>query len=180
MMFQFTVILANAGLPMLAVFIPVFAWAIIPVVLIEGVVFRQAMSTSWNRSFANSMIANIISTVAGVPLSWILLVVAQISIGGGGGFLPVGSRSEMTHVLFGQVAWYPPYPLEVLAWLVPRAMLLLILFFFMISTLIEFIVIRKRQQKLQALVILKGVVIANVTTYGLILGWSVYDMYARA
>lgn len=180
MMFPLTVVLSDAGLPMLAVLIPVFVWAIIPIVVIEGFVFRQTMPTSWSRSFGNSVIANLISTVAGIPLSWGLLVAAQINFGGGGGFLPVGSRSEMTHALFGQVAWFPPYPPEVLAWLVPRAVLLLTLFFLVISTLIEFVVVRKRQQQLPALVVLKGVVIANCATYGLILGWSVYNLYTHA
>ncbi|WP_437950001.1 hypothetical protein WME98_03715 [Sorangium sp. So ce296] len=73
--------LANAGIPML-----VFAWpaswiAFVPVVLVEAAVARRVLRLPTREAIKLSLVANAWSTLAGIPITWALLTVLEMTVG---------------------------------------------------------------------------------------------------
>src|SRR5215470_1072766 len=77
-------ILANIGLPMVAVYLP-FAWlALVPIIFIEAGYGARRYHLSFRRAFLAQAIANGFSTVIGIPMTWIAIVLIQVAIVPGG------------------------------------------------------------------------------------------------
>ncbi|WP_437605550.1 hypothetical protein WMF20_31170 [Sorangium sp. So ce834] len=73
--------LANAGIPMI-----VFAWpaswiAFVPVVLVEAAVARRVLRLPTRDAIKLSLSANAWSTLAGIPITWALLTVLEMTVG---------------------------------------------------------------------------------------------------
>lgn len=69
---------ANAGLPMIMIAWPIFWLAFIPIVLIEWAVMRHLLPTISKRSLLwNITLANAVSTVIGIPVTWFALVALE-------------------------------------------------------------------------------------------------------
>ncbi|WP_437995848.1 hypothetical protein WMF26_32130 [Sorangium sp. So ce185] len=72
--------LANVGIPML-----VFAWpaswiAFVPVVLVEAAVARRVLRLPTREAIKLSLAANAWSTLAGIPITWALLTVLEMTV----------------------------------------------------------------------------------------------------
>ncbi len=74
---------ADAGLPMIAMIMPAFALAIIPIVVIESIYISKKLQLPGKAVGKTVTISNLVSTVIGIPLTWFLLVVIQMATGGG-------------------------------------------------------------------------------------------------
>ena len=61
---------ADAGIPMIALGIPFFILALIPVILIEASIYRKQLGITFKKSIKGSTLANLSSTLVGYPLSW--------------------------------------------------------------------------------------------------------------
>jgi hypothetical protein len=68
---------ANAGLPMLLVIWPLAFAGIIPVIAVEAWVVRRGTGVSWRVSLWEMTKANLVSTLVGLPLTWIALVALE-------------------------------------------------------------------------------------------------------
>jgi len=76
--------LANIGLPMVAVYLP-FAWfALIPIIFIEALYGARRYHLSFSRALLAQAIANGFSTVIGIPMAWFAIVLVQVVIVPGG------------------------------------------------------------------------------------------------
>jgi len=74
-------LLANMAVPTL---IPHLFWgvcALIPVILIETPFVRRHFRVPFRRALSLSAIANVISTLVGIPVAWLLFVILTIPIG---------------------------------------------------------------------------------------------------
>src|SRR5688500_6765144 len=69
---------ANIGLPMIAVFLPPLWIALVPIVLVESVVVSRGTGAPFQRSLGAVALANIVSTVIGVPLMWFVLATIEL------------------------------------------------------------------------------------------------------
>lgn len=132
-----TVALANVGLPMLAIVLPLSVPAFIPVVAIESWVVRRALNVSWRVAVTQMMKGNFFSTLIGIPLAWVASVVIEFLLA----FLVVnaaGSKSypppgvgEIGSVILS-APWLGPFE-EGGYWVLPLAMIVLLVPFFFAS-----------------------------------------------
>lgn len=65
-------LLANAGLPMLAVYLPSLMLALLPVVFVEWLVAERLFAFDRPRAFRDVLLANLFSSLLGIPLLWFL------------------------------------------------------------------------------------------------------------
>jgi hypothetical protein len=128
-------LVADAGIPMIAAVWPVGCLMFLPVVLIESFVAIKSLGLGFRRSIVVTAAANAVSTLAGIPLTWIALVVVQI-VTGGGTFRPINAPFQRFLAVFSSAAWLPPYEYD-LCWMIPLAAILLCIPFYFVSVLIE-------------------------------------------
>ncbi|MEM8757013.1 MAG: hypothetical protein AAGF47_04440 [Planctomycetota bacterium] len=132
--------LANAGLPMIVVWVPGLFLAFIPIVLAEATVYRLLHKGEIVRWLARVSAANVASTLLGVPLTWLALVILQMNTGGGGA-LPLDTTIDRLIATVLHSPWVVPYQHD-LHWLFPAAGLFLTLPFLIVSVMLEHLVIR--------------------------------------
>ena len=106
--------LANAGVPMLLVYAPVLAAAFVPIVVIESTLVTWLCDVRVGRAFWTVSVANLVSTVVGVPLTWLALVLIPMLTGGG------GAHGVGPQAVTWQAPWLIPYE-EELHWMIPAA-----------------------------------------------------------
>ncbi len=116
-------------------------------------------------------ISNLVSTLAGVPLTWLLLVLVQMVAGGGGAFGLDTMLGKVLSVTF-QAAWLIPYESE-LYWMIPVAGLVLLVPFFFVSWWSEYLVTKKILQDHPAQTVKVVVRNANIITYTLLVLWPI-------
>lgn len=131
-----TLVLANAGVPMLMVYGPVLLLALIPIIMIETEIINQSARLGFGAMLWRVGVANALSTLVGVPLTWLALVVIQLITGGG---TPHGVG---WHSVIWQAPWLIPHE-EDLHWMIPAAGLVLTVPFWLVSVLIESMVLAK-------------------------------------
>ena len=137
-LFAATPAAANAGLPMLAVVLPELLLLLIPTIVIEAQILISWLGLRHGRAFAMSTLANLASTLVGVPLTWMLLRQIEI-VTLGDELVPIDSLWDAVVVGVLQAPWVPDsgrltVMVVTLAWLM--------LVFFAISCLFEWAVIR--------------------------------------
>lgn len=124
------ILIANAGVPMLLVYGPVLLIALLPIVLIETAIIDRKARVGYLKMGRRVLVANAVSTLAGVPITWVALVLLQMLTGGG------TAHGVGLHAVTWQAPWLIPYE-DDLNWMVPAAALVLTLPFWFVSVLIE-------------------------------------------
>lgn len=159
----------DAGVPMIMLAYPGMIALLIPIVLIEMLVSARRLKLEFKKTFWFTSVSNLGSTLVGIPLTWLLLVVLQMSTGGGSGnysiYTPLGKILSVTW----QAAWLLPIDSE-LYWMVPCAMFVLLVPFFFASWLSEFgiAILFLRKSNIEIKSIRKTVFWANAASYGLL------------
>jgi hypothetical protein len=77
------VLLANTGVPMIAVQLPVMAIALLPIVLVEAAIYLRLGGTSWSSAWRGSLLANAVSTFIDIPIAWFVQLMILMLVGGG-------------------------------------------------------------------------------------------------
>lgn len=162
---------ANAGVPMLFLAMPAFLISLVPIIAIETLYISKSLRLPFGQSLKTVSISNVASTIIGVPLTWLLLVVIQMVTGGGGAY---GIDSVMGKVLAvtWQAPWLIPYE-DDLNWMIPVAGLVLLVPFFFASWWSEYFVSKKINKSLPSLNIRDKVRNANLITYSLLAAWPI-------
>lgn len=127
--------IANIGLPMLIVYWPALLIGILPIVWIETAWISKCTRLGWKKIVVTVLSANLLTSVLGVPLTWVLLAGLQMITGGGSffGFFPL------------EVTWQAPWLMpddENLFWKIPIAACVLSVPFWASSAWIESAFIR--------------------------------------
>ncbi|XXX72978.1 hypothetical protein WMF30_35550 [Sorangium sp. So ce134] len=73
--------LANAGIPMIVLAWPASWITFVPVVLVEAAVAQRVLRLPTREAIKLSLAANAWSTLAGIPITWALLTVLEMSVG---------------------------------------------------------------------------------------------------
>jgi hypothetical protein len=133
---------ADMGVPMLAIVWPLSWLAFIPIVAIEAAVARKGLSLPWKRSIVSSLLANVASTLVGLPVTWALLVVVEMAVSFGGQALGVNTMPGKVLAVTLQAPWLVPYDRS-LYWMVPAATTFLLPFFGFASVFLERPVFRR-------------------------------------
>ncbi len=176
--------LANAGLPMLAVIWPLSAFAILPVICIESVVVSHVLKLPMRKVLVGMTIANVFSTLIGIPLAWVALVFLEILIGFSLDALGISGEALGNIQITVLTA---PYLLPISgyggSWVVPLATIVLLIPFFFASYKAEFWLVTKIFSPEDSEQAKKAIWKANLLSYlGLFLScvsWLLLSLFAQ-
>ena len=131
---------------MLFVTWPGMLLALIPVVAIEAWIMKPRLKLAVGEALRFTGIANVASTIVGIPLVWLGLVGLELVSTGGGTAFGLDTPWRKLLAVTVQAPWLIPYESE-LYWMVPAATLALLPAYFLASWGIEFAVVRKLLEK---------------------------------
>jgi hypothetical protein len=168
---------------MLVVQWPLMFCALVPVIAIEAEVVRRQLALPTRKAFAGAAKANVLSTAAGVPLAWVVMLAVEFITA-----FPIMSAADKHH---WQIENSPmEYVLDVLtmAWVggshvgVPLAAALLLVPTFFVSVYLERRSYRRSWPDLDRAAIDRSVWFANLASYLLLfvaaLVWLGYEVHA--
>jgi hypothetical protein len=134
-------LLADIGVPMIFVQWPPALLFLLPVIVIEALTIRRVLATPTRKVFAAATKANLISTLVGVPLAWLVTLIVGVTTVVPASFAADKWHWEMDSPLFQVfsfvfgIAWI--FPPDGKAWLIPLAAALLLVPTFFVSVWIE-------------------------------------------
>jgi hypothetical protein len=163
---------ADAGVPMLFVTFPSMLLALVPIVLVEAVVLGWTMGRKAASFLKAATIANVASTVAGIPLTWLVLVLLEWITGGGSAY-GLGTPLQKFLAVTWQAPWLLPYERQ-LYWMIPAASLFLPVPFFFTSYLIEAPIVARIKRELPAAQVRAAVFRANLASYTGLVAFNVW------
>ena len=99
---------ANAGVPIIFLAMPTLGLSILPIIIIEAMFLSKKLELTTSSAFKTTTISNPVSTIVGIPLTWLLLVLIQMLAGGGGAFGLDTTLGKVLSVTL-QAAWLIPY-----------------------------------------------------------------------
>lgn len=138
-------------------------FALLPIVLIESAIVRKPMGIPVRRVFLDVGLANVCTTILGVPLAWgVMLGLDMLTTGGYA--LGMDTPAKMLAAVTLQAAWLIPYE-EHLFWMIPAAATVLLIPCFFVSVLIERSVLVRRWRDHERRAVLSAVLHANVWSY---------------
>jgi len=158
---------ADMGLPMLAVVWPGSWILFIPITILEAAVAKKVFSINWKQSLKVSAIANVTSSVAGIPITWLALMLPFGLFSAAVFYLPFPESTKNYLMIPFYALWLPPITAKQ-AWMVPLSATILCLPFFYASLIIETRVAEKMLAAFQIEIIRKWAWKANVYSYGAI------------
>lgn len=154
---------ANMGIPIVCIALPIMLLALGPISGVEAIVYRMLLGRPLRDAFWSSLIANLWSTLVGVPFTWFLVLIVQLSIGGGSAWGMDTARQRLEAVTL-QAAWLVPYP-DHLPWMIPAASIALLFPFYVGSVTVECIALAARWPTLPRKKLILGVLLANALSY---------------
>ena len=160
---------ANVGIPMLVLAWPALWIALAPVVVFEAFLGTRRLKLQWRPALKVSLIANLWSTLAGVPAAWVGLLALEMLVGYTASAL--GADRSWNYILFPfMIAWIGPTEN---AWIVYLAFVLLAIPFCWVSIWIEGGVAVKRLRDHPPKEVRSWVLHANVWSYILLVACSI-------
>jgi hypothetical protein len=160
-------ILANIGLPMVAVYLPPAWLALVPIIFIESGYGTWRYKFPFGRSLAAQSIANCLSTLIGIPITWLILVLVQfVALEWSGGVIPKSLLPILSPLL--GAAWLAPGN-EQGWWILAVAIAVLTFFFYLMSVASEGFVVARFFRDSPRNKIRSWMLQANAITYGLLL-----------
>lgn len=165
-----SVLLFNVGLPMIIPSIVLMVVALLPIVFIEAYVVRTMLALSFRKAVLPVAIANLVSTLIGIPITWFLLMLLEFaSVTSLGAFTDQNIWTSLFSVTLGAPWVYPGHNDE--KWIILGAMLFLLLPYAIMSWFVEYFVIRKVPRELieaSSQALKRSVGIANLVSYCLL------------
>jgi hypothetical protein len=136
-------LLADAGIPMIALTLPLMLMLLIPVIVIEGVLCKKWLGLKNWETMKSNAVSNLVSTLIGIPLAWAIMLGLQFgamaSVDQRSHFLDSNSPLATAVAFFLHSAWIPPAEGSNVWW-IPAAILVLLVPFFFASYGIEYFV----------------------------------------
>jgi len=120
--------------------------ALIPLVAIEAWIIKPRLKLATGEALRFTGIANVASTIVGIPLAWLALVGLELVSTRGGTAFGLDTPWRKLLAVTAQAPWLIPYESE-LYWMVPAATLALLPAYFLVSWGIEYAIVRKLLQK---------------------------------
>ncbi len=143
-------ILADIGLPMVALYLPPAWLALLPIIFIESGYGARRYNFSFRRAFLAQAISNCVSTVIGIPVTWLVIVLIQ--------FVTVPSGTGP--------AWLLPDPSW---WAIAGAIAVLTVVFYLMSVATEGFVVACFFREVPRKTIRRWMIQANGISYALLL-----------
>ncbi len=157
---------ANVVIPMIFVTLPAMIVALLPIIAIESYVLWSLIGASAWYSVWVVSVANVASTLIGVPVTWVLLLPLAI--------FPSEMAPGVIWVLFYEGAKEPK------RWVFAAGSFLLLISFFYVSWFIEYQIAIRMLDGFESQNVKFGVLVGNLVTYGtlaaIVLGWLVWEV----
>src|SRR5439155_11355304 len=102
-----TIARADMGLPLVAVILPPLWLALVPIILVEGVVLRRLTSAPFSKALASASLGNVVSTLIGIPIAWVALATLELVCCGEA--KGVATVSAKLYAVTVQAPWLVPY-----------------------------------------------------------------------
>lgn len=157
-----TPVFADAGLPMVAVFLPPMWLALVPIIIIEAMVCVKVTRASSRQALVGLGIGNIASTIVGIPIMWVFL--ASIELACCGGARGLSSFWTKLYAVTVQAPWLIPYE-HAFNWMVPAAIGILLLPSFLLSVAVEGLVARPFLRDVPSKLFWRSITVANIASY---------------
>ena len=168
--------MADVGIPMIVFTLPGMVMVLIPVIFLEMLVMKPRLSVSTKTALKVSSVANIVTTIVGIPFTWLVLVIIQFWTGGGGNAVPKTPIDAVFAVTL-HAAWRgegPPY------WVIPAAAMWLLVPSFFVSWWLEYKVAARMLPDAGRQQLKSAMFRANLLSYYFLemiaLGWLVYEI----
>ena len=171
--------LADVGIPMIFVQWPLMFAALIPIIVLEFLLIRRWVLLSDEQAIGGMALANLLSTLVGIPLAWLAMFGIEM------GF---GLAADKWHWKLGSPvlegvyfvltsAWIAPYNTY---WTIPAAAAVLLIPCFYVSVWIERRVCLRAWPAADRVLVRRGVFLANLASYGVLLilacAWLIYQL----
>ena len=168
-----TPMLANIGVPMIFVQMPAMVCALIPIIIVEALLIRRWLTLPYRDAFRGVTVANLASTILGVPLAWLAMFIVELAV-----MYPVSMAAEHWHwklespvvgVLgfIVSMAWLAPVERHI-HWMIPAASALLLIPSFVVSVWFERRICVRSWSESDPGVVRSGVFKANLASYALL------------
>jgi hypothetical protein len=181
---RYSLLLADAGVPMIFLTFPAMLILLAPVVLVEAILYRKWLGIRTGKAIVYSTWSNIASLILGIPVAWMVMFVFEFLF-----FESFGPQIEklrdtpLANVIFLLVgsAWLGPTGTP---WIIAAACLVLLIPFFFASYGVEYVVVHLMMRKEDlSEAALRDVRIAvrnaNLVSYALLfIGTSVWLVWA--
>ncbi len=133
-------LLFDIGLPMISVYWPPAWLAFVPIVLVEAYVGFRIPGIRFGRALIASAVANLFSTLLGIPITWFALALIELLwFGSARGF---ETPLQKIYSVTVQSPWLMPYA-EQAIWIVPVAAAVLSIPMYAMSVLSEYAIVRR-------------------------------------
>ena len=161
---------ADAGIPTVFVSIPCMLLALVPVSVLEALVLQRIIGGAIKKTLGAVVIANLWSTLLGLPIATLLQLSVGIPASALGPLLFRGKPADsLSTVLFMGVFLGLAGPGRAPAlWAIPAAMALMTFFYLLVSWLIEYRVITRRLGLNWGWQFSRAVLLANLASYGVL------------
>lgn len=147
---------------------PVSWLLLVPIIFVEGAVLRNVLDLSRRRSVLVSAAANAVSTLFGIPLTWLILLGLEVFLTNASAYgLETPAKRLLAFTV--QAPWLNSYE-SALHWLVPAASLVLCVAFFFVSVFSERLVVRLLEPHADPVAVARWSWRANLITYGVVVG----------
>ena len=178
-----TVLLADIGIPMIFVTLPLMASALVPVILVEVWVGKPLLQASYGRSAWVFTVANVASTIIGIPAAWMIMLFLEFAFGTtiGPHMSPKAFEGPVLNVIvvIMSSAWLGPVQ-SVFYWPVPLAAMVLLIPSFFASWYIEALIIDQMMVEQEWPTVRSAAFKANLASYSLLLiggcGWLIFSL----
>src|SRR6185503_16378831 len=125
-------IFANVGVPMIFPQMFLMGIAFLPVVFIESAIVRKPMGIRYPKALWDVGLANLCTTILGVPFAWGAMFVLDLLSTSGGRALGIDTPIQKLAAVTLQAAWLVPYETH-LRWMIPAAATVLLVPCFLMS-----------------------------------------------
>ena len=168
---------ADAGLPMLFLVTPIYWFALFPIIGIEWWILRKKLpEISDTRLMISASVSNIMSTIIGIPIAWVCMLIIQRLVPGADGVFP--DFHPFWQYFFGvtvQAPWLLPHESD-LGWMVPTAFIFLLIPFYLMSCFIEVLfsvpILKTKSYDIRTIV--RSVCVANIWSYMFLLSIGIF------
>lgn len=129
---------ANVGVPLIVITLPSMFLLLIPIILIEAKVISKTLDVNYKKAILPATYANAASTIVGIPLAWLILLVIQFITGGDGG----GGGYDTIWGILISFTLHGAWLTELDSFIFPLALLFGLLPAYYISVLMEYGIIK--------------------------------------
>ena len=148
------------------------AWlALVPVIWIEAWVARRTLRVSWPSAICSTALANLVSTLIGIPMTWVAWMMVEDGTARG-----MSNVGDGIYAVTAQAPWLIPYE-QHLWWMIPAAALTLTIVFFLVSVAVEWLIMRAFHRRLRGRDVTRWAWRANLFSYAVILLFVIVSLY---